>query len=195
MICRRRAARLSGIFLASFLCTAAMAHAHVEIAPREGGPGEFAKLFFRVFHGCDGAPTVRVTVKFPDDLVLARPQIKPGWTISTKTVKYAQPIQVEGRMFTEGFSEVTWSGSSIPGEYMDDFAIAGRLPNTPGKTLRFLVQQECAGKPEPLDFSPELRIGSGGSNSGLLRFVPAVALAALLLSLAALVLALRRRRA
>ncbi len=190
-ICRRF--RNAAMSLALLCLAASAAQAHVEVAPNNIGGGEFAKLFFRVYHGCGTAPTTGITVKIPGEVVLARPQVKPGWQITTKTVKYPEPIELGGNTFTEGFSEVTWTGGSIPAGYMDDFAIAALTPQTPGQSYRFVVSQQCEGAPEPQEFTPELSIAGGGGGGPLMAYLPLILGGlALLLAIAAL---MRGRRA
>jgi uncharacterized protein YcnI len=184
--------RRAALSLALLALTATAAQAHVELTPNNIGGGEYVKLFFRVYHGCEAAPTTGLTVKIPDGVVLARPQLKPGWQISTKTVKYPQPIELGGNTFTEGFSEVTWAGGSIPAAYMDDFAIAALTPQTPGKAYRFVVSQQCAGAAEPLEFTPELKIAGGGGGEFGAYLTLTLAALALVLAIVAL---LRGRRA
>jgi uncharacterized protein YcnI len=185
-------AALFGFFVLSLaLLSAGAAEAHVDVVPNSASTGDFAKLFFRVYHGCDNAPTVRVTVHIPDGITVPRPQVKAGWEISTKSTQYAKPVQMGGKPFSQGFNEITWTGGSVGADYMDDFPIGALMPQTPGK-YRFLVTQQCAGVAEPAQFSPELSVEGGGGGS-ILQYIPLILAAlGLIVGVAALVIAVNR---
>lgn len=123
--------------------TAASADAHMTLLPRSATAGTPAKLDFRAFHGCQDRPTISVTVKIPEGFLLPAPQAKAGWTISTKSAPYSSTFQIADRLVEEGFTEVTWSGGSLPADYMDEFSIVGMLPQRPGEQLTFPVIQGC----------------------------------------------------
>jgi uncharacterized protein YcnI len=137
-----RSGRASAVLLTLTLA-AASAEAHMSLLPRSATAGTPVKLDFRAFHGCQDRPTISVTVKIPDGFLLPAPQVKPGWQLSTKSAPYASNFQIGDRVVTEGFSEITWSGGSLPADYMDDFSIAGMMPQRPGEKLVFPVTQGC----------------------------------------------------
>jgi periplasmic copper chaperone A len=193
---------------------ASTGEAHVAISPVSTYAGEMGTLSFQARHGCGDAPTTRIIVRIPEDVRVVRPQIKPGWTITTKTEKYAQPVVLGHETWTEGFSEVTWSGGSIPSTYMDNFVIVARMPERAGETVRFSVEQQCEGVAEPVQHDPEVFLtpswrtaqtgsssaGGGGHTPGSagarqLPLPTILSAAALLVALIAMVLALRRRAA
>lgn len=124
------------------------ASAHVQVIPTRSQPG-YAILQFYVFHGCNGAPTERLTIKIPEGVGLARPKVKEGWEISEVRSKYPEPFNVYGEVITEGFTELTWSGGPIPDKYMDSFVISVYFSDRPGKTFRFDVEQWCTGVERP----------------------------------------------
>lgn len=132
--------------------------AHVEILP----PSVPAEAFFTVsvfaYHGCDEHPTTRVTLRIPESVGIVRPKVKPGWRIETRTIQYAEPFEVFGTTYDEGVSEITWTGGSIPAEHMDDFTLSGYFRGKAEETVRFHVEQECAGVDEPLTFAPSVRL-------------------------------------
>lgn len=128
------------------------AEAHVDVHPQSAAAGDFELLHFVVYHGCDQSPTIKVSVKIPEGVVLVRPQVKPGWEISTVSGKYAEPLQTGDQTISEGFTEVTWSGGTVPPFYTDDFTILARLPSQ--ERAVFLAQQFCEGNTEPLEFAP-----------------------------------------
>jgi len=129
-----------------------MAKAHVDVHPHSAPAGDFELLRFVVYHGCAQGPTTRITVKIPEGVVLVRPQVKPGWEISTVTGKYAEPLQAGEQTVDEGFTEVTWSGGAVPAFYTDEFTILARMPLQ--KRAIFLAQQYCEGIADPLEFAP-----------------------------------------
>lgn len=132
------------------------AKAHIDVHPQSAAAGDFELLRFVVYHGCDQGPTTKVTLKIPAGVLLVRPQVKPGWEISTVTGKYAEPLQTGDQTISEGFTEVTWSGGSVPALYTDDFTILARLPVS--EKAVFLAQQFCEGQAEPLEFAPAVAL-------------------------------------
>jgi hypothetical protein len=129
------------------LCLAAgvaPALAHVTVDPAQARAGGYAKLQFRVSHGCDGAATTRVRIELPTGTVVARAQPKPGWTVQVERVPLAQPMDAcHGKQLGEAVRALVWSGGPLPDEQFDEFALLLRLPDHPGTTLHFPVLQDC----------------------------------------------------
>jgi uncharacterized protein YcnI len=119
--------------------------AHITLQPAEAAAGGSFIATFRVPHGCDGAPTVRLAVRVPDEILTAKPRPKPGWTLATAK---------EGGVVRE----VTWSGGKLADEQFDEFAVLVFLPDKPGATLRFAVEQGCDGGAVE-HWQPTLRLG------------------------------------
>ena len=111
---------------------AQFATAHVMLEDKQAPAGATYTATFRVMHGCDGSPTVRLTVQLPDGISNVEPQSKSGWT--TATVKDATGT-------TQGAIE--WLGGKLSGHDDNAFAIKLKLPDTPGKILYFPVVQQC----------------------------------------------------
>jgi len=125
------------------LCTAS---AHVTLERGEAPVGAPYKAVLRVPHGCGGAATVALRVRVPEGMIAVKPMPKPGWKIDTVTGKYPKAYHYfHGATLTEGITEVSFSGGSLPDAYYDEFVLAGFLAGDlePGKTLYFLVVQEC----------------------------------------------------
>lgn len=166
----------ASVFLLVLTC-AASAEAHLTLLPRSATAGTPVKLDFRAFHGCQDRPTTSVTVKIPDGFILPAPQVKTGWQMTTKSAPYASTFQIGDRMVTEGFTEVTWSGGSLPADYMDDFSIAGMLPQRPGEKLAFSVVQGCTAKDgkgtEYRDSTLEIKLEPQGGETGATDTAPA----------------------
>lgn len=120
----------------------AMAHATLE---RPQAPSDsYYKAVVQVGHGCGGTPTLNVRVRIPDGVTSAKPQPKPGWTMTIKRTKLAKPIDAgHGRTIDEVVSEVAWTGGSLADNEFDEFKIMMKLPDRPGATLYVPVVQEC----------------------------------------------------
>jgi uncharacterized protein YcnI len=119
------------------------ASAHVVVDPAAAPAGGYTKLTFRVPHGCDGSPTVKITVQIADGVLSVKPQVHPGWEIAIKKKKLAKAVQLHGEDVTEVVSEVSWSGGPLADEYMDEFGMSVKLPSIKGARLLFPVIQEC----------------------------------------------------
>lgn len=133
-------------FLVALFClVSGPAFAHVTANPDTGTAGEYFETAFRVSHGCDGNPTIAVTVMFPKGVVSAKPQSKPGWLLSIKKKDLAKPVPAgHGKMATEEFESITWSGVTLPDDQYDTFGLLMKLPEAVG-TLWFPVIQQCQG--------------------------------------------------
>ncbi|MGH8506358.1 MAG: YcnI family protein [Stenotrophobium sp.] len=120
------------------------AYAHVVVHPSEGAAGSYFQTEFVVPHGCGDSPTVALRIRIPDGVLSARPQMKPGWAVSIKIHKLDKPIKgPEGKILDERVDEVEWRGGPLPVDQFDTFGLMMKLPDTPGETLYFPVEQEC----------------------------------------------------
>jgi uncharacterized protein YcnI len=131
--------------LAALVLSAIPAFAHVTLETREAPVGGSYKAVFKVGHGCNGSPTVRLRVRIPDGVIAVKPMPKPGWEIKTETGKYDRPYRFfHGATLTEGVKEVTWSGR-LDDAFYDEFVLSTFLSDalTPGRMLYFPVVQEC----------------------------------------------------
>lgn len=126
------------------LALAPAAIAHVTLETASAPAGSTYKAVLRVSHGCDGSPTVSVTVRIPDGMIAVKPMPKPGWELSTKVEPYPEPVRYFEATLTEGVREITWSGGRLPDEWYDEFVFRGRLPTAkPGTMVYFPVVQAC----------------------------------------------------
>ena len=133
------------VFIAS-LALAAPALSHVTLEQREGTIGAPTKLTFRVPHGCEDQPTLKVRVLIPEGFIAVKPMPKAGWTIGvsegayTKTHDYFHDAKL-----SKGAKEISWEGS-LPNEYYEEFVISGFISRDfkPDVMLYFPVVQECA---------------------------------------------------
>lgn len=122
---------------------AGQAYAHVTVHPKKAPAGSYAKLVFRVPHGCAGSATTGLIVSIPKGVLAVKPQVHTGWTITTKTKKFDKPVRLHGKDIAQGVSEVTWTGGPLDDAYMDEFGLSVKLPNQPGEKLVFPVIQIC----------------------------------------------------
>jgi uncharacterized protein YcnI len=136
-------AALSAACALASICTAS---AHITLETREAPIGAPYKAVVRLPHGCDGAATVALRVRVPDGMIAVKPMPKPGWKIDTVTGKYPKTYNYfHGAKLSEGVTEVSFSGGSLPDAYYDEFVLTGFLAADlePGQTLYFPVVQEC----------------------------------------------------
>lgn len=138
--------RLASAAAALLLAATTAAFAHITLETGEAPVGSGYKAVFRVPHGCDGSPTVRLRVEIPEGFIDAKPMPKPGWSLKLVKGKYAGTYKLWGAEIGEGLKEVDWSGGILPDDEYDEFVIHGVLASSlsPGTTLRFPVVQECA---------------------------------------------------
>lgn len=122
------------------------AWAHVTLEPKAAPQGSYAKLTFRVPHGCDGEATTGITVIIPEGVVSVKPQVHPDWKISIQKQKLKKPVQLHGKDIAENISEVTWSGGPLPDEFMDEFGLSVKLPEKSNGPLAFPIIQKCKDK-------------------------------------------------
>jgi uncharacterized protein YcnI len=119
--------------------------AHITLENRQAAAGTTYKAVLRVPHGCDGSPTVAIRVRIPEGVYNVKPMPKPGWTLTTKTGKYAKPYSAGHGELTEGVLELSWSGGKLPDDNYDEFvfraSLASDLPA--GKPIYFPVVAEC----------------------------------------------------
>lgn len=89
----------------TFAITAAQAH--VTIQERSAVQGAYHRAAFKVGHGCEGSPTVKVVIDLPEGLVGAKPMPKAGWQITTEIRPLAKPYDSHGKAVTERVARVT----------------------------------------------------------------------------------------
>lgn len=127
---------------ALLLAPAPAARAHVTLETAEAPPNSWYRAVFRVPHGCEGAATIRITVRLPAGITGARPMPKPGWTLTLTPRPDAPPPTGHGA--TPEVGVITWEGGPLPNAHYDEFVIRFRTPATPGE-LWIPVLQECEG--------------------------------------------------
>lgn len=119
------------------------ASAHALMIEKDVKAGAWHVIEIGLPHGCGGSPTTGVRIKIPDGIVMVRPQLKAGWTMSMTMRKMDKPITSEGVTYTEAVDEVIWQGGNIGDLEFDTFKALIKFPNTPDETLYFKTVQEC----------------------------------------------------
>jgi len=160
-------------FIALMLALATPAAAHVVIEPPEVAANSYARLAFRVGHGCGAASTIAVEVALPEGVAMARPMPKPGWEIAIETRALARPVSSGHGLVREAPASIAWRGGPLPDAHYDEFVMMIRAPDTAGTTLVFPVVQRCesgaqhawveladAANPRPRSPAPLLRLGA-----------------------------------
>ncbi len=128
--------------LTALALAATAAGAHIVFAEPRAAPGSYYVGFLRVSHGCDGSPTVSLRVEIPAAVASARPQPKPGWTLTIEKAPLAAPVPSEGSVaISERVTAVTWTGR-LDSDQFDQFGIMLKLPDATAK-LFFPAVQRC----------------------------------------------------
>lgn len=130
---------------AALLTAAGAASAHVTLETQQAPTPSTYKAVFRVGHGCEGKPTVKLRVKIPEGFIAVKPQPKPGWTLEKVRGAYAKSYDYHGTPTSEGVQEIVWSGGSLADDEYDEFVLRGAITADlkAGTTLYFPVVQEC----------------------------------------------------
>lgn len=120
-----------------------LAKAHMSIEPTVAPAGEFAKIVFRVSHGCEGSPTSKVTVQIPTGALGVKPYSHQGWVLTLKKEKLKEPAKLHGKDVTERVTEISWSGGHLSDDHVDEFAVILKFPDRAGEKMFFPVIQYC----------------------------------------------------
>lgn len=193
---------------------AGAASAHVTVDAPGATKGGFAVLTFRVPNEEATASTTELRVSLPTATPIASVSVQPhpGWTVTTRSTKLAQPVKTDDGEVSEAVTEVDWKADSaasaiMPGEF-DQFSIsAGPLPDvdtltlpaiqtySDGTVVRWIETQAPGTTAEPQHPAPSVTLsaaktptatksstGSSGTAVGL--SIAALALAAAALSIA-----------
>lgn len=125
---------------------ATAAVAHVSLETKEAPVASTYKAIFRVGHGCEGKPTLKVRVQIPEGVIAAKPQPKAGWTLEKIRGKYEKSYDYYGTPTSEGVKEISWGGGSLPDDEYEEFVARVYLTGDlkPDTVLYFPVVQECA---------------------------------------------------
>ena len=125
------------------MLTSATAWGHAFMVEKEVPAGAWHLVEIAIPHGCYGSPTTEVSIKAPEGVFNARPEVKPGWTLTTKMKQLEEPIQTPEVVITEIVDEMTWSGGKLDDLHLERFNFLAKMPNEAGRTLYFKVVQKC----------------------------------------------------
>jgi len=137
---RRRPARAllvtaaTAIGLASGVLGASSAGAHTESDVVAVPASAQATVKLEPTHGCNGSPTVEVSIRAP--IAGATAGSVPGWT-GTAT---DNAVTSTGARSTT----LTWTGGSLPADHTGAFPVIFTVPDTPGELVVFPSIQRCA---------------------------------------------------
>jgi uncharacterized protein YcnI len=122
----RRLIVLLSVVLAGLLVSVP-ALAHVTVQPNEAATGSFSRFVVRVPNERDDANTTRVEVQLPP-LAFVSFQPKAGWerTVTMRTLD--EPMEVFGEELTEVVGTVVWEGGSIATGEFEEFGFSARMP-------------------------------------------------------------------
>lgn len=158
------------------LAIPATAGAHVTVAPQSLPAEGYGEVALNVPHGCEDAPTTKLTVKMPDQVIGATPQEVAGWRVTTREGKLPKPAEAHGERITEGVREITWTATGAPLDphHFQKFGIVVNLAGTKGETAYFKAVQQCEGGDE----TAWIEIPAAGATEEPEHPAPAVALTA-----------------
>jgi periplasmic copper chaperone A len=129
------------IVVATLLATSAQAH--VVFNQTSATPAALTTLELRITHGCNGSPTKEVRLKIPEGVTRVTPRSLAGWQVGVTKRALVPPVTLHGETITQTLDVVTWAGGSFPDFAYQQFEIRAMMPNSPGTTLYFPVEQIC----------------------------------------------------
>lgn len=121
------------------------ASAHAYLAAGQATAGSTYVAVMRIPHGCEGRPTLALTIDIPEGVINAKPMLKAGWTVETVRGAYAKTYEYHGRQMSEGVRQIRWSGGELPDDFFDEFVFMARVTgDLAGTTVAFPTTQFCA---------------------------------------------------
>ncbi|NTG25025.1 YcnI family protein [Agrobacterium rhizogenes] len=148
------------------------ASAHITFENKEVKPGATVKFVLRVPHGCDGAATTAVRIALPESLSDAKPQPKPGWTLSlvTENVQSASATPGHNHGGTDSLKEIAWTGGRLEDAHYDEFVFRAAVSRAATGRIFVPVVQQCDGAAARWIEIPT----DGGSSDNLKHPAPSV---------------------
>lgn len=136
---------LGAALLAAAVAMAQPASAHVTLENREVKPGATVKFVLRVPHGCAGSPTTAIRLLIPDALTDAKPQPKPGWTLTVVAGEAHGHAGDDGHKHGASgpVKEIAWSGGRLEDAHYDEFVFRASVSKTASGTIHVPIVQEC----------------------------------------------------
>ena len=132
--------------------------------PKTAKAGEHIKVVIVVPETCTGSPTTEIRVDIPPEVEMARPQLKPGWTVEL-TFESISPQEVDAGYTKSRVSAITWKGGPpVPEGYFEEFAFVIRAPTAAG-SVYFPATQTCEKGERMWDETPSTQ--SAHEHSGM----------------------------
>jgi uncharacterized protein YcnI len=128
---------------ASLLALAFPAAAHITLESKEAHAGARVKFILRVGHGCAGSPTTAVRVSIPEGISDAKPQPKPGWTLSTVTAEHTGSVGSTHGDHGPAVKEIVWSGGKLEDAHYDEFVFRAAVGKDATGEVYVPIVQEC----------------------------------------------------
>lgn len=140
------ATAVAGGTAALLLAGVGPASAHVTVTPDKTTANGYAVLNFAFSHGCEGAPTTKITITLPQELNDAAPTVNPNWTVEKVTETLAEPRTLsDGSSITKRTSQIVYTAKEpLADGLRDSMALSAKLPDAAGTTLYFPTLQTCA---------------------------------------------------
>ncbi|HET9657717.1 MAG TPA: YcnI family protein [Kineosporiaceae bacterium] len=134
---------VAALAVSGILGLALPAAAHVTVSADDSARGAADSILtFRVPNEDDTASTVKVEIKFPvkDPIASVKPAVRPGWTVTTKTVTFDPPITTDDGTITSGVGEVVYTANTPAdgigaGQFATFQVLAGPLPDAASLTF------------------------------------------------------------
>lgn len=104
---------------------ASPAAAHPTAAESEVASGSTSMMTFQIEHGCDGSPTVSVSLLIPEGIESVVVPPKDAWDA------------------TSDGTTVTWTGGPAAADEVVEFVLSALVSAPAGETLYFPILQEC----------------------------------------------------
>lgn len=146
------------------LVVALPAAAHITLENKEATAGSTVKFVLRVGHGCAGSPTTTVRVSIPEGISNAKPQPKPGWTLSVVTEEHTASVDTHGG-HGPAVKEIVWSGGKLEDAHYDEFVFRGGVGKDAAGDIYVPIVQECEA-----GVSRWIEVPAAGGNSDDLKF-------------------------
>lgn len=144
MTCLKCAPILAALMLGVGM--AGHAEAHASFQQRKAPANSYFTAELLIPHGCEGKPTTTIDLALPENVLVARPEEKAGWTIDIVKKPLDKPVDgPHGKKITDRIAHIIWRGGSLPDAHYQSFGLIIRTPDLPpGSTLAFPVIQHCA---------------------------------------------------
>jgi len=154
------------LFLSSLSVQTASAHVTTQLKGAQAIAGGGAVVWLRVPHAKTNLSSIKIEVKLPENIGIAKPEHIPGWVESST-------------LSSDGLNTLTvsWSGGNLPDSSFEDFGIKLTLPKEVGSKVYFPTVQTLsdgsteswidiptAANPSPAQPAPSLLLKDASAN-------------------------------